>query len=68
MHEPGTLDGGDVLFTGHRKQPRSTPVYEFKLTLHTDIFVGLSRRTNQSGVDQLAAAFPKYKGMTCAVS
>eukprot|EP00029_Vermamoeba_vermiformis_P011132 TRINITY_DN6048_c0_g1_i1.p1 TRINITY_DN6048_c0_g1~~TRINITY_DN6048_c0_g1_i1.p1 ORF type:complete len:275 (-),score=27.71 TRINITY_DN6048_c0_g1_i1:16-840(-) len=50
MHEPGTLDGGDVMFTGHH------------------IFVGLSRRTNQSGVDQLAAAFPKYKVHAIEVS
>jgi len=31
--------------------------------IRPDIFVGLSRRTNQSGIDQLAAAFPKYKGI-----
>lgn len=39
IHAPGTLDGGDVLFTG------------------TEFFVGISSRTNQSGIDQLAAFF-----------
>jgi len=39
MQGPGTLDGGDVLVTGH------------------EIIVGLSSRTTEEGVRELAAAF-----------
>src|SRR6185437_3002983 len=42
MHEPATLDGGDVLRAGR--------------TLYT----GLSRRTNASGIQQLAAAVEPF--------
>ncbi|XP_057316437.1 N(G),N(G)-dimethylarginine dimethylaminohydrolase 1-like [Hydractinia symbiolongicarpus] len=42
MKAPASLDGGDVLFTGH------------------EFFVGLSKRTNQEGVDMLQSTFSKY--------
>ena len=40
IDEPGTLDGGDCLFTGN------------------ELLVGLSRRTNQSAIDQLRSFLP----------
>lgn len=39
----GTLDGGDVLFTG------------------SEIFVGLTNRTNREGIQSLAESFPNYQ-------
>lgn len=49
IHEPGTVDGGDVLRLGRK------------------IFVGLSGRSNQSGIDQLRAAVSDFGYMVAAV-
>ena len=47
---PGTVDGGDVLYTGKH------------------LLVGISQRTNEEGVRQLADIFPDVKVVTVPVS